>query len=202
MAVVVSLPKKPRHQAKRPRHRRAKLNDSIIRAMGEGERVYDGVVPGLYAQSGKRGVTFRVIADLPTRVWKAKLNGPQTLERTIGRFPAMTAKRARIEGARVIANIKSGTDPREPEQGPNGPTLAQAWHDYKSDFMVKRGRSEKTKRFYEFCFARLKQWHDKPLGDYSRKPRRARQGTHAPYTYASKEEQRWPWCCRWQHRIS
>ena len=45
MAVVVSLPKKPRHQIKRPRHRRAKLKDSIVRAMAEGERVYDGVSP-------------------------------------------------------------------------------------------------------------------------------------------------------------
>src|ERR1035437_846140 len=87
MAVIVSLPKKHLHQAKRPRRRRAKLNDSVVRAIGEGERVYDGGVPGLYAQRGKRGVTFRVIADLPTRVWKSKLDGPQTLERTIGRFP-------------------------------------------------------------------------------------------------------------------
>ena len=45
MAVVIPLSKKPRHQAKRSRHRRAKLNDSIVRAMGEGERVYDGGVP-------------------------------------------------------------------------------------------------------------------------------------------------------------
>ena len=170
MAVVIPLSKKPRHQAKRARHRRAKLNDSIVRAMAKGERVYDGGVPGLYAQRGKRRVTFRVIADLPTRVWKAKLDGPQTLERTIGHFPAMTAKRARIEGARVIAAIKSGTDPREPEQGPSGPTLKQAWHDYKTDFMVKRGRSEKTKRFYEFCFARLKHWHDKPLAVIASNP--------------------------------
>ena len=43
MAIVIPLSKKPRHQATRSRYRRAKLNNSVIRAMGEGERVYDGV---------------------------------------------------------------------------------------------------------------------------------------------------------------
>jgi hypothetical protein len=38
MAIIVPLHKKTRHQAKRPRHRRAKLNDSVVRAMGKGER--------------------------------------------------------------------------------------------------------------------------------------------------------------------
>jgi integrase len=36
--------------------------------------------------------------------------------------------------------------------------------------MVKRGRSEKTKRFYEFCFARLNHWHDKPLSVIASNP--------------------------------
>jgi integrase len=164
MAVIVPL------HRKKPKRRRAKLTDPVVRAMHEGERIYDGIIGGLYAQRGKRGITFRIIADLPTRAWKQRLDGPQTLERSIGDFPNMSAKRARIEGARVIALIKSGTDPNEPERGPLGPTLREAWRDYKTDYMVKRGRSPKTVLFYEFCFARLKHWHDKPLGVIAANP--------------------------------
>jgi integrase len=145
------------------RHLRAKLNDAVIVRMRPGQRIYDESIGGLYAWCGKRGVTFRVMADLPTRVWKQKLSGPQTLERVIGRYPAMSTKAARTEGRRAIAFIKSGVDPKAPAVTEGGPTLAAAWADYKNDYLVKRQRRPNTVLYYTLCFSRLTGWHDKPL---------------------------------------
>jgi integrase len=164
VGVLVAL-RKPK--AERPRHRRAKLNDTVVRRMRAGERIYDVEIAGMYAHRGTRGVTFRVMADLPTWAWKQRLEGPRTLERTVGRYGTgpeeISAKAARTLGRKMIADIKAGVDPKEPERGPDGMTLREAWEDYSTDFMVKRDRSEKTRRLYTFCFNRLKHWHGKPL---------------------------------------
>lgn len=134
--------------------------------MRVGERVWDSEIGGFYARRGKHGVAFRVMADLPTKVVKQRLNGGRTLERTIGRFGTLpgevTAKAARTQARHMISLIKKGVDPDGSATSVDGPTLAVAWEEYKTDYMVKRGRSEKTIRFYEACYKRLN-WHDKLL---------------------------------------
>jgi hypothetical protein len=152
------------------KRRRAKLTEPLLERMTAGERIYDSALGGFYAQRGKRGITFRVIADLPTKVFRTKLSGSQSIEKAIGKFPDMSAKAARAEAQRVIGQIKAGVDPREPLRGPDGPTLQAAWDDYKTDYLVKKEGSPATTRHYEYCFKRLTKWHGKPLVLIARSP--------------------------------
>jgi hypothetical protein len=151
----------PKAESRKRRH--AKLNEALLQRMRVGERTYDTAVGGFYVERGKRGWSYRVLADLPTRVWRQKSSGSQTLERKIGTCPPMTPKAARAEAQRVIGLIKSGVDPKGPQRGVDGPTLQQAWEDFRNDYLVKKDRSPNTIEFYRFCYERLKKWHSRPL---------------------------------------
>jgi integrase len=158
MTNVVSL---PRAESRKRRH--AKLNEDVLQQMRVGERIYDTLLGGFYVERGKRGWSFRVMADLPTQVWRQKSSGSQTLERKIGMCPPTTPKAARAVAQRVIGLIKSGVDPKGPHFSPDGPTLQQAWEDFKSDYLVKKDRSPNTVEYYRYCYTRLQKWHAHPL---------------------------------------
>lgn len=156
-ANVVKFPR-----AKAPR---VMLNESVLTSLREGERIFDSRLGGFYARRGKRGISYGALADLPTRVWKEKLSGSPTIEM---RFKAKSAKAARAQAATIIGQIKNGIDPREPEQGPDGPTLQAAWDDYRDDYLVKTEASPQTAVHYGYCFKRVKKWHGKPLSIIAR----------------------------------
>jgi integrase len=156
---VISFPR-----VKEPR---VLLNEAALTSMREGQRKFDSRVGGFYARRGKRGITFGAIADLPTKVWRQKLTGSPTIEM---RFQADSAKAARAEAQRIIGLIKSGTDPRAPAQSPDGPTLQQAWNDYRDDYLAKTEASPKTALHYGYCFKRVTKWHGKPLSLIARNP--------------------------------
>ncbi len=163
MANVVQLQTRPPARASQP----VKLTEPVINRMAVGQRIYDSEVGGFYARRGKRGISYGVLADLPTKVFKAKLSGSQTIEM---RFRAKSPKAARTIAKDLTGQIKKGVDPREPAPGADGPTLAAAWADYRDDFLVKNEASPATTRHYEYCFKRLAKWHDKPLGLIARNP--------------------------------
>jgi len=112
MASVVQLKIKPAKQ------RREHLSNELIERLrlSAGERVYDDAVPGFY------GTAFRVMADPPKKA-RANLGLPKTMERTIGRWPDLSAAKTRAEAQRFVGMIKSGVDPNEPEREVEGPTL-------------------------------------------------------------------------------
>src|SRR4051812_29837786 len=111
-----------------PRRRRDQLTNDLIDRLRlkPGERVYDNQVRGFYIQGGLRGAAFRVMADPPKKT-RIALGWPKTLERTIGRWPEVSAAKARGEAQRIIGLIKSGTDPKEPEKAHECPTLQTAF---------------------------------------------------------------------------
>jgi hypothetical protein len=154
--------------------RRAKLIDQVVAGIKPGERIYDTQVGGFFVERGpseKSRPSFRVLADMPSR--SRTLSTPTTLFRTVGRAGTgpneYSAKAARTKAQKLIAYIKSGTDPRAPKRGPLGPTLAQAWQSYRDNALsVSYGKRKgparpNTVEFYRTCFERLKDWHDKPV---------------------------------------
>ena len=154
MRNVVQLNVKPTSK-----RRRVNLsNETISRLrLQPGERVYDTQTAGFYAQAGKRGIVFRVLADPPTKARRAR-GLPRTMERTIGAWPDISAAKARAEAQRMIGLIKTGTDPSEPERVDESPTVAKAFEDFVGDLnkRVKAGdRQPSTVAFYEKSFARI-----------------------------------------------
>src|ERR1700730_2609890 len=112
------------------RHRRAELSKEVVQCLRVDERIYDSSLGGFYVQRGKtETISFRVLADLPKRI--ARLGKSHTLDRTIGRFPAMTVQAARREAQRVIGLIKSGLDPKAPQRAGDSPTLRDTYEDYR-----------------------------------------------------------------------
>jgi Phage integrase family len=158
----------------KPVRRRAKLTDQIVAGLRPAERVYDTIVAGFFLERGpseNSRASFRVLADLPTR--KRTLSMPKTLFRTVGRAGSgdgeFSAKAARIEAQKLIADIKRGIDPKGVHRGPDGPTLMEAWQDYRDDALLKplgrrRGPARpNTLEYYRHCYERLRKWHNKPL---------------------------------------
>jgi integrase len=151
------------------RHRRAELSKEVVQCLRVDERIYDSSLGGFYVQRGKtETISFRVLADLPKRI--ARLGKSHTLDRTIGRFPAMTVQAARREAQRVIGLIKSGLDPKAPQRAGDSPTLRDTYEDYRDDYLVKKERRESTKGYYEDCFQRLVRWHNEKLSDLALNP--------------------------------
>jgi integrase len=163
--IVVPMPRRPR---------RAKLTEQVVEALQSGERCYDTDQPGFYAIRLARGVVFRCMADLPTRVRRERLGAPKTIHLAIGRFGTaddeFSAKAARVQARRLIGMIRAGQDPRRPTAA-GGITLQSAWENYRDDYLVKRHARPKTLRAYKFAMDRLDQrWLDAPLAQIAGSP--------------------------------
>lgn len=163
VATVLHLPVK-----RAPKSRRVKLtNENIERLkLKSGERVYDDQLGGFYVQVGKRGgATFRVMADPPKHARAMGL--AKTLDRTVGKWPEMSAAKARVEAGRLIAAIKGGTDPTQPEISIEGPTLDGALDRYVAALQKKVEVDEiqpSTIIFYQKAIARIdKKLRARPL---------------------------------------
>ena len=151
-----------------PKSRRVKLtNENIARLkLQPGDRVYDDSLGGFYIQAGKRGgATYRVMADPPKRA--RALGLPKTLNRTVGKWPGMSAAKARVEAGRLIAMIKGGNDPTQPEINIEGPTLDEGLVLYVAG-LQKKVEVDKiqpaTITFYEKSVARIdKKLRARPL---------------------------------------
>jgi len=132
------------------RARRAKLSDAVVAQLRVGERCYDDTIPGYFAWRGKRGVVFKVIADLPT--WAAKMRGHATVERVVGRYPETTCKAARTAAGKMVVDIKSGRLPEEPSAA-DGPTLEAAWQGLRD--IIALDAEPRTLTFYDSAFKRM-----------------------------------------------
>jgi integrase len=117
----------------------AKLTAKVIAALKPGERVRDTVVRGLFAERGARGVSLKVQADL-----RQPGKPVRTVKQTLGQHGAdlsLDAARARAQG--LLAQIKSGTDPRAPAAEPGKLTVRAMWSDYEAD-MRTRGCADRS----------------------------------------------------------
>jgi integrase len=155
--------------ARKPVPRRVRLTEQTIAKIKEGEKVYDlGGPPGFFCIGLRDGVSFRVLADVPThaRRWGLPL---KTMERAIGRSrDGLSAKRARTIAAEFIGQIKAGVDPspKSAAPSPGGATLEQIYRTYVDGYLAKQGASKGTLRTYGYNWARVPgKWHSRPIGE-------------------------------------
>ena len=168
---------------------RATLTDALIDplpfAIGRPPyTVRDEKLAGFFLDVGAGRKTFRVQVDAPKR---ARLPGKvrSTLKLTVGLWPEWTVRKARARAQEMIGGVKSGVDPRERGADLEGPTLQEAWDEYKSR-LEKRGRSAKTIEGYAECIER-----DDLLGKWLKRALAAighdRQGLQAEHKRITKK---------------
>lgn len=167
--MTASLHRLPVKQKAAPKFRRLRLTNESIDALKpplkHGERAYDDQLGGFYIEPLKRGgFSFRVLADPPK---SARAMGmPKTLVRVVGRYPEMSAGKARAKAAGLISTIKDGTDPTQPERNIEGPTLAEALQSYIDALQKKVAagkRQPSTITFYNEAIGRLDKLVKRPL---------------------------------------
>lgn len=144
--------------ARKPaRARREKLTEDVVKTIRRGERVYDVDVPGFFALGLSRGVSFGVLADVPTaaRRWDYP---KKTMVRTLGKWPdELSPKAARTLAGEYISKIKKGVDPAPKNAAArvNGWTIQEAFENYRDTYMARKGAKPESVRTYEMNYQRL-----------------------------------------------
>lgn len=91
-----------------------KLTARVLDRLQPGDRVRDTVVRGLFAEAGKTGaVSLKIQADLRRGPRNGVARAPETVRMTLGRHPELAIDAARGRAMALLADIKSGVDPRE-----------------------------------------------------------------------------------------
>jgi integrase len=108
----------------------------------------------------QRGLGIRCTAGAKSFVFQARLNG-ETIRTTIGLWPDWSLDMAREEARRLAVLIDRGVDPRQErkQSAEQGTTLEDAF----KVFMGARELAPRTQIDYKRYFAKLADWHGKPL---------------------------------------
>ena len=126
-------------------------------------RVRDQDAPRLWIEVTARNKLFLVRKEV----------GGKSKDIRIGRFPAMTAAKARVRTAEVLEKIDKGEDHRRPHKSNSGAKLADAWEYYRKTLeRGRRPRSLRTIQGYEHAFQTLKTFHSVPLRVLANDPQR------------------------------
>jgi integrase len=152
---------------------RAVLSDRMIatlpNAVGSQYAVRDTELKGFQVVIGVRRKTFAVQGEY----WK---DGKRTGCRlTLGHFPEMNTREARVAAKLGLALIAKGEVKPKRQAAATGPrqiTLRTAWNRYRDSHMIRKGRSEATIEGYRDHVERvLADWLDTPLAELASNPR-------------------------------
>jgi integrase len=119
-----------------------KITARVLERLRPGQRVRDTVVRGFFAEAGKAGVSLKVQADL----WDGERGTRRlvrTVRHTLGRYPALSIDEGRQRAMAVLAQIKSGLDPRHAAPAPVRWTVGALFEEYVKDLAIRK-RSERT----------------------------------------------------------
>lgn len=152
---------------------------------GQTRFVRDKQVKGLILAINKTSKTWKVQRDL----WRGKT--VKTVRHTLGSTEELALKEARERAQEVIAQIKKGIDPNEPEPaadlrpGVGTMTLGELWDAYEA-WMREQDRAESTiDGFRRHLDKYLDDWRDDPIVDLRKSTCRERHerltGDHGKY---------------------
>jgi integrase len=144
------------------------FTDDAIRALklGTPYRVCDTHTRGLRIEVGAKWKSFVAQWQGPIRAAGYKAKSGRTIRTTLGHFPKMKVKAARIKAVLAVEAIKDGRDPRKGERTyAGGPTLSSALEAWTRDHN-RLGRSAHTVTAFNQIVTRVcRQWADRDLAD-------------------------------------
>ncbi len=147
-----------------------RLTDAVVRALplaepGERRRIAMEGCAGLRLEVGSKSKRWVAQHDLPksTAPWGQKRG--RTVIAVLGRWPDVSAKKAKTLAAKFVGDVRAGIDPREPFRRVTGPTLGSALDDHIAT-LTRTGASQNTIKLYKYLIGKLaKDWLDRPLAD-------------------------------------
>jgi integrase len=166
-----------------------KLTEGLVKRLpfnGQAYFVRDLAVTGLLVAVNKSSKSYKVQRDL-WRGQRGRRRLIKTVRHTLGTIDELTLDDARTRAQEVIAQIKRGVDPNEPEPTETAGTwtLAQLWDEYASD-MRKRELVPRTVSDFEMHLRdHLSDWKDTRINEIKRSMCRERHEEitedHGPY---------------------
>jgi integrase len=173
---------------------RVRLTAKLLAALKPGSIARDDTAPGLFAECGVTGVSFKVQVDLRLGDRTGTARRRQTVKQTLGRYPALGLDEARAQALRLLAEVKAGRDPRVPRVTASAPaasvhwTIGHAFGKYVED-LAKRPGSELSQRDMRNRLERyLSDWTDLPLAELTKEMCEARQAQVAAAIRASARQ--------------
>ena len=166
-----------------------RLTETYVRRLAYRDRSYavrDTAVTGLMLVVNKASKSYALQRDL----WRGRRGGRRlvkTVRYTIGRADEMSLDDARTQAQEVIAWIKRGVDPNEPDQrnGADGWTLGDLWAEYVDDLRTREAAEVTVEGFLDVGERYLKDWRNLPLTGLKRSMCRDRHRAitsgHGPY---------------------
>jgi integrase len=152
-----------------PAKARPRLTVRQIEALEPGEIARDPTLPGFFAEglSGGRA-SFKVQVEHRTGERTGNARKRRLIKTTLGRFPALTLDAARAEAHRLLAEVKSGKDPRAGTASAGTWTVARMRAAYVEDLRI-REKSERTVEDLTKLFDRyLSDWLELPVASISK----------------------------------
>ncbi len=136
------------------------LTARMLSSMQPGDLVRDAKVRGLFAQCSDSGaVSLKIQADLRHGTRNGHARKPISVRMTIGRYPALALDAARNEAQRLLAEIKSGRDPRTTSATSGAEWSVQRLRDEYAKDLAIREKSERTVKDLNYHFDHyLKDW--------------------------------------------
>jgi integrase len=162
---------------------RQKLTVRLLEQLPEGKLARDAQVPGLFAERVASGVSLKIQADLRQgpRTGEARPRA-QTIKITLGRWPALSIDAARLEAARLLAEVKAGRDPRERPAPVGVWTVGRARDEYVADLQLREKATGTIANLERSFSLHLVDWLGLPLTGVTREMARER---HAKVTAAT-----------------
>jgi integrase len=160
----------------RPSVPRQKLTVRLLEQLPVGGIARDAQVPGLFADRVAAGVSLKIQADLRQgpRTGEARPRA-QTIKITLGRWPALSIDAARLEAARLLAEVKAGRDPREQPKAPAGVwTVGRARDEYVADLRLREKAAGTVANLERSFSLHLADWLGLPLTSVTREMARER----------------------------
>jgi len=153
-----------------------KLTDAKVRDArfnGKPVQVRDSAVPGFFLQVNRGSKSFKVQGDLYVGE-RGRRRLVRTVRMTLGRVDELSLDEARSRAMTLLAQIKRGVDPANPQLTAEGWTVARLWDEYESD-MRERDLSPRSIEGFRYALTKyLPDWAELPLTEIKRSMCRAR----------------------------